>query len=170
MAPLEGLRVVEVSLGISAVGGGLAGSLPGRLLRALGAEVTHVQSEPRSTLDAGVEFARVWDRGKEIVVVGDADPARAAQTIAGIARDADVALLAGGEERLERGGLHYRGLARLNPRLVVGRIHPRPNALGPVKALERLGHARSGLLTQVRGHRPRPPFLDLPLANARPRP
>ena len=166
MAPLEGLRVVEVSLGISAVGAGLAGSLPGMLLRDLGAEVTHVQSEHRSTLDAGVEFARVWDRGKEIVVVGDADPARAAQTIAGIARDADVALLAGGEERLERGGLHYRGLARLNPRLVVARIRPSHNALGTVKDLELLVHARSGLLTQVRGHRPGPAFCDLAVASA----
>src|SRR5260370_8450938 len=129
MAPLEGLRVVEVSLGISAVGAGLAGSLPGMLLRDLGAEVTHVQSEHRSTLDAGVEFARVWDRGKEIVVVGDADPARAAQTIAGIARDADVALLAGGEDRLERGGLQYRAPARLNPRLAVPPLPPRPPSL-----------------------------------------
>jgi hypothetical protein len=32
MAPLEGLRVVEVALGVSAVGAGLAGRLPGRLL------------------------------------------------------------------------------------------------------------------------------------------
>src|SRR5260370_14395797 len=122
MAPLEGLRVVEVSLGISAVGAGLAGSLPGMLLRDLGAEVTHVQSEHRSTLDAGVEFARVWDRGKEIVVVGDADPARAAQTIAGVARDADVALLAGGTERPERGRLPCPCLAPLHHRLRVARL------------------------------------------------
>jgi hypothetical protein len=33
MAPLAGIRVVEAALGVSAVGAGLAGSLPGSLLR-----------------------------------------------------------------------------------------------------------------------------------------
>ena len=37
-SPLSGLRVVEVSLGVSAVGAGLAASLPGALLRDFGAE------------------------------------------------------------------------------------------------------------------------------------
>ena len=90
MASLEGLRVVEVSLGVSAVGAGLAVSLPGSLLRDLGAQVLRVQSQRRSTLDAGVEFGRVWNRGKELVEVDDDDPERAAATIAAVARDADV--------------------------------------------------------------------------------
>jgi crotonobetainyl-CoA:carnitine CoA-transferase CaiB-like acyl-CoA transferase len=64
-SPLTGIRVVEVSLGVSVVGAGLASSLPGALMRDLGADVVRVQSARRSTLDAGVEFARVWDRGKE---------------------------------------------------------------------------------------------------------
>jgi hypothetical protein len=40
MAPLAGIRVVEAALGVSAVGAGLAGSLPGPLLRDLGAALT----------------------------------------------------------------------------------------------------------------------------------
>ena len=37
--PLAGLRVVEVAVGMSAVGVGMAASLPGALLRDLGADV-----------------------------------------------------------------------------------------------------------------------------------
>lgn len=75
MAPLEGVRVVEIALGVSAVGAGLASSLPGSLMRDLGAEVTRVRSRNGAALDAGVEFERVWDRGKEITEVDDEDDA-----------------------------------------------------------------------------------------------
>jgi crotonobetainyl-CoA:carnitine CoA-transferase CaiB-like acyl-CoA transferase len=166
MAPLDGLRVVEVALGVSAVGAGLAGSLPGRLLGDLGADVTRVQPERRGALDAGVEFARVWDRDKEIIEVGDAVPARAVQTITGLAKDADVLFLAGGEELLEHGGLRSWKLARSNQRLVVARVRPSYNAMGPIPDIELLVQARSGLLTQVRGHRPGPAFCDLTVAGA----
>ncbi|MGW1029454.1 CoA transferase [Streptomyces sp. NPDC002577] len=166
MAPLEGLRVVEVSLGVSAVGAGLADGLPGTLLRDLGAEVTRVQAARRSTLDAGVEFARVWARGKEIVEVDDEYPARTTGTISALARDADVLFLVGGEQLVERRGLGYRDLARSNPRLVVVRIRPSRNSSGAIPDLELLVHARSGLLTQIRGHRPGPVFGDLAVAGA----
>ena len=43
-SPLAGIRVVEAALGVSAVGAGLASSLPGTLLRDLGADVIRVQS------------------------------------------------------------------------------------------------------------------------------
>ncbi|MFC5752239.1 CoA transferase [Actinomadura rugatobispora] len=165
MAPLEGLRVVEAALGISAVGAGPAVSLPGTLLRDLGAEVTRVRPARRSTLDAGVEFDRVWDRGKEIVEVGD-DPGRAAGAVAALARDADVLVVAGAEDAVERRGLRYQDLARESPRLVVTRVRPSHNALGPVPDLELLVHARAGLLTQIRGHRPGPVFGDLTVASA----
>lgn len=166
MAPLQGLRAVEVSLGISAVGAGMGTSLPGTLLQDLGADVTRVRSDRRSTLDHGVEFERVWDRGKEVVEVDADDPDRAAAAIAALARDADVLLLAGGEDLVERRGLGYRDLARSNPGLVVARIRPSYNALGPMPDLELLVHARAGLLTQIRGHRPGPVFGDLAVASA----
>lgn len=162
MEPLEGLRVVEAALGVSTVGAGPAASLPGRLFRDLGAEVTRVQLAAAPTLDAGVEFGRVWDRGKDIVAVADD---AAADAVAALAREADVLFLSGGEELAERRGLGYRQLARRNPRLVVARVRPSYHALGPIPDLELLVHARSGLLTQIRAHRGGPAFGDLAVAS-----
>jgi len=56
MAPLAGIRVVEAALGVSVVGAGLASSLPGSLLRDLGADVARVQSRTRSALDQNIEL------------------------------------------------------------------------------------------------------------------
>src|SRR5215472_5973863 len=102
--PLAGLRVVEVSLGVSALGAGLAGSLPGTLFADLGADVIRVQSRRPPALDVGVEFARVWNRGKQVVDVEDDAPGTAT-TIAAMTREADVAIIAGGEHLIERRGL-----------------------------------------------------------------
>src|SRR5262249_39057364 len=66
VAPLAGLQVVEFAAGVSVVGAGLAPSLPGALLRDFGADVTRVQPSERFTLDEGVEWPAVWDRGKHI--------------------------------------------------------------------------------------------------------
>lgn len=166
MASLAGLRVVEVALGVSAVGAGLAGSLPGSLLRDLGADVVRVRSRRRPTLDAGVESARGWDRGKEIVEVDDTDPARAGSAITALAEAADVLFVTGREDLAERMGRRAWDLARSNPRLVVVRIRPGHNALGGLADLELLVAARSGLLTQIRGRRPGPVFADLTVASA----
>ncbi|MBL7500206.1 CoA transferase [Frankia nepalensis] len=163
--PLAGLRVVEVAFGISAVGAGLAASLPGALLRDFGAKVRRVCSARRSALDAGVEFGRVWDRGKEIVEVdetGDDAPA----TVATLAHAADVVFLAGPEESIERRGIGCADLLRANPRLVAVRIRPSVTALGDLPDLELLLAARVGLLTQIRGHRTGPKFADLTVAAA----
>ena len=166
MAPLDGVRVVEVALSVSAVGAGLASGLPGSILRDLGADVARVRSRRRSTLDAGIEFDRVWDRGKQVTEVDDADPARAAEQVRRLARDADILVVTGGERLVERHGLGYASLAAINPRLILARVRPSYNALGPVPDLELLVAARAGLLTQIRGHRPGPAFADLPVASA----
>ena len=163
--PLEGVRVVEVALGTSVVGAGMAAGLPGALLRDLGAEVARVQSAERSTLDQRVELDRAWNRGKEVVEVGD-DPARAAATVRALAGEADVLLLAGPEQLVERQGLGYQHLARSRPDLVHVRIRPSGDAGGVLPDLELLVHARTGLLTQIRGHRPGPVFCDLTVASA----
>ncbi|MBL7493464.1 CoA transferase [Frankia sp. AgB1.9] len=164
--PLMGVRVVEAALGTSVVGAGLATSLPGALLRDFGAEVTRVRSATRSTLDTGIEFDHVWDRGKRIVQVDDADPAGAA-TVTELARGADVLFLAGPHEAIERQGLDYSALSLLNPRLVVVRLRPGHTARGAVGDLELLLDARLGLLTQIRHHQPgRPAFPDLTVASA----
>jgi crotonobetainyl-CoA:carnitine CoA-transferase CaiB-like acyl-CoA transferase len=157
------VRVVEFAPGISVVGAGLAASLPGAVLRDFGADVTRVQSADRFTLDEGVEWPAAWDRDKHLMDLGGEN---GASKVRELARDADVVFLAGAEESIERQGLGYRDLARSNPRLVVARIRPSYNATGPMSDLELLVAARSGLLTQVRGHRPGPVFCDLSVASA----
>jgi crotonobetainyl-CoA:carnitine CoA-transferase CaiB-like acyl-CoA transferase len=162
-APLAGLRVVEVALGMSAVGAGMAASLPGALLRDLGADVARVQSARRSTLDAGIEFERAWNRGKEIVEVDDEG---AGAPVAALAADADVVLVTGSEAVVEREGRGYRELSRANPRLVVVRIRPSFNAIGALPDLELLVAARAGVPTQIRSHHGGPAFPDLQIASA----
>lgn len=105
MRPLTGLRVVEVAAGVSVVGAGMATSIPGALLRDLGADICRVQSRSASTLDQGVEFARSRDRGKEIVEVEGTDGQRLADTVKALAREADVLILGGAEAVLERRGI-----------------------------------------------------------------
>ena len=94
-APLDGVRVVEVALGVSVVGAGLATSLPGALLRDLGAHVTRVQPARTSTLDRGVEFHRAWHHGKHIVHVDD--ERSGVDRVTNLAREADMLFVAGSE-------------------------------------------------------------------------
>ena len=163
-APLEGLRVLEVSLGVSMVGAGMAACLPGALLRDLGADVAKVQFSQRSTLDSGVEWQRVWDRGKEIVAVAD-DEATAA--VGELVRDVDVVFLFGPEMLLEQRGLTAADLSLANPRLIGVRIRPSWNAKGSLPDLELLVAARAGLTTQIRGHETgRPVFPTLAIGQA----
>ncbi|KPM51680.1 carnitine dehydratase [Frankia sp. R43] len=164
-AALSGLRVVDISLGTSAVGSGLASNLPGVLLRDLGAEVTRVRSAHRSTLDTGVDFERVWQRGTTVIEVDHESP-EAAPRILALAAEADVVFLSGPEELLEGRGIGYAELAARNPRTVVGRVRPTHTARGPLPDLELLVAARAGLPTQIRGHRGGPAFPDLAVASA----
>jgi crotonobetainyl-CoA:carnitine CoA-transferase CaiB-like acyl-CoA transferase len=161
--PLVGLRVVEVALGTSTVGAGMATSLPGSLLRDFGADVARVQTRRRLSLDAGVDFARAWDHGKEIVTVDEGD---AASVVTALAHDADVLFLAGDEAVVEAEGLGSRQLCRANPRLVAVRIRPSWDARGTVPDLELLVAVRAGLPTQIRSHHGGPAFPDLPVASA----
>lgn len=157
--PLAGVRVVEVALGTSLVGAGLAASLPGRLLLDFGAEVTRVESATRLALDFGVEWDRAWNRGKDIARVGDSE---APAVVRRLASEADLVFLTGAEEGIERRGLGYQDLTRANPRLIVARIRPSYTSAGPIPDFELLLHARAGLLSQIRGHRPGPVFCEVP--------
>ena len=162
--PLDGLRVVEVAFGVTAVGAGLAASLPGALLRDLGADVARVEWSGRPGLDSGVEFARVWNRGKDVIQV---EPDGAAAVAADLASRADVVLCSGPEAAIEEQGLGAPQLARAHPALVGVRIRPSFNALGSLPDLELLVAARAGVCTQIRAHEPgRPAFPDLAVAQA----
>jgi crotonobetainyl-CoA:carnitine CoA-transferase CaiB-like acyl-CoA transferase len=171
--PLAGVRVVEVALGVSAVGSGLAVSLPGSLLRDLGAQVARVESAVPGALDAGLQLGRAWNRGKDVAAVDEvAAPEKAAAAITALAGEADILILAGAEDRLERHGVGYRALSAVNPRLITARIRPSVTEGGPVPDHELLVAARTGLLSQIRAHRQHPgdtaspAFNDLAIASA----
>jgi crotonobetainyl-CoA:carnitine CoA-transferase CaiB-like acyl-CoA transferase len=161
--PLSGVRVVEVSLGVSIVGAGMASCLPGALLRDLGADVARVQSGRRSTLDAGIELDRAWNRGKEVLSVDDD---AVTSTVVALARDADVVVATGSESLVEQQGIGARDLTRLNPRLVAVRIRPSFDARGAQPDLELLVAARAGVPTQINSHHGGPAFPDLQVASA----
>jgi crotonobetainyl-CoA:carnitine CoA-transferase CaiB-like acyl-CoA transferase len=164
VGPLDGVQVVEVALGITQVGAGLAASLPGSLLRDLGARVIRVETAGRPALDAGVEFAWAWNRGKEIF---QPESDMAAATVADLAGQADVVFLAGPEAAVEAQNIGPQHLIRLNPRLVGVRIRPSFNACGSLPDLELLVAARAGVPTQIRGHEPgRPVFPELAIGQA----
>jgi crotonobetainyl-CoA:carnitine CoA-transferase CaiB-like acyl-CoA transferase len=162
--PLDGVRVVEVALGVTSVGAGLASSFPGALLRDLGAHVARVEGSAVPSLDSGVEWSRVWNRGKEIIRV-DCD--RAAAVVSDLALRADVVMSTGPEAAIEARGLGAPQLASAHPTLVGVRIRPSFNALGSLPDLELLVAARAGVCTQIRAHQPgRPAFPDLAVAQA----
>src|SRR5262249_19959271 len=152
--PLNGLKVVEVAAGLSYVGTGMAGSLPGALLRDLGADVVRVQTENRFTLDEGVEFARGWGRGKDVVTLDGSDAGRWTRTITELAGDADVVFLTGSQKLIEGRGVGHRQLTTANTRLVAVRTRSGTDRTGTLPEVELLLHARTGVLTQYRAHRP----------------
>jgi crotonobetainyl-CoA:carnitine CoA-transferase CaiB-like acyl-CoA transferase len=164
LTALGGVRVVEVSLGVSVLGAGLATALPGALMRDLGAEVTRVESSERFTLDAGVEYERAWNHGKELERLATDD---APAAVAALAQEADVVFLAGDEAAIEGRGIGGRQLVQANPRLVAVRTRPSFNALGQMPDFELLVAARAGLATQIRAHAPgRPAAPDLAVGQA----
>jgi crotonobetainyl-CoA:carnitine CoA-transferase CaiB-like acyl-CoA transferase len=159
--PLQGVKVVELSLATSAVGAGMAAHLPGKLLQDLGAIVTRVTSARRSTLDAGVELERAWDGGKDVVEVDDDT---AAAVVLPLLADADVLFVTGPEHLIEGHGIEFGALARANPRLVVVRVRPSLDAGGTHPDLDLLVEARAGVPTQIRTHRGGPALPDLQIA------
>jgi crotonobetainyl-CoA:carnitine CoA-transferase CaiB-like acyl-CoA transferase len=126
-----------------------------------------VQAVRHSTLDSGIEFARALDRDKIVIEVDlDDDPGAATAVVASLIAETDVMFVAGAEALVERQGLRYQELSRLNPRVIMVRIRPSRNALGDLPDLELLVQARAGVLTQINGHRPGPVFGDLDVGSA----
>lgn len=153
--PLSGLTVVEHAVGVSDLGLGLAGGVPGMLLADLGATVVRVQGSDPAPIDAQVHWGRVWHRDKRVVRTDD--PAE----IATLLRTADVALMYGTEAMVEARGLGYADAHAANPGLVYARCRPSRNSTGAVDDYSLLVEARSGFCTQLDGHRPGPIFVDV---------
>jgi len=153
--PLAGLEVVEVAAGVSDLGLGLAGAVPGMILAGLGASVIRVTGTATAPIDAGLPWSQAWHRDKQTITTDDAEE------IAALLRDADVALAYGPEELVERRGLGYRDLHEENPALVYARCRPSRTAAGTVEDFGLLVEARAGFCTQLAGHRAGPIFTDV---------
>ena len=154
--PLEGLTVAELAVGVSDLGLGLAGGLPGMLLAGLGASVTRITASGGAPeIDAGVPWGHVWHRDKTLVTTDD--PARARQLL----HAADVVLAYGPEALVESRGLGYRDVAAVNRAVVYARCRPSRADNGTVEDYSLLVEARSGFCTQLAGHRDGPIFVDV---------
>ena len=153
--PLAGLRVVEVAVGVTDLGLGLAGGVPGMVLADLGATVTRVVGTTAPAIDREVTWGRVWHRDKQIVGTDDADEIR------GLLAGADVSLVYGSVADVEDRGLGRDEVSGTHPGLVYARCAP--SAAGDFGLLV---EARAGFCTQLAGHREGPIFVDVRAAGA----
>ena len=151
--PLAGLSVVEVAVGTSELGLGLAGGVPGMILADLGASVVRVAGA--MPIDSGLPWGLAWHRDKHVVATDDRDE------VFRLLRDADVALVYGPEELVEGRNLGYRDLRAANPSLVYARCRPSRTSAGVAADFGLLVEARAGFCTQLAGHRPGPIFVDV---------
>ncbi len=154
-APLAGMRVVEVAIGVSDLGLGHASGVPGRLLADLGAEVTRIVGPAPPAIDAGVPWGRVWHRGKQVVTTDDPPEVR------NLLLGADVAFVYGPEALVEERSLGWADLRADAPALVYARCRPSRTATGEVDDYALLVEARAGFCTQLAAHRPGPMLVDV---------
>jgi crotonobetainyl-CoA:carnitine CoA-transferase CaiB-like acyl-CoA transferase len=153
--PLDGIRVVEVAVGVSDLGLGHAGGVPGRLLADLGASVTRIVGSTPVALDAAVPWGRVWHRGKRLVATDD--PAEVRDHLL----QADVAFVYGAEALVEERGLGWDDVHAGNPRLVYARCRPSRTSAGEADDFALLVEAQAGFCTQLAAHRPGPMLVDV---------
>lgn len=152
--PCEGLSVVEVAVGTSDLGLGLAGGVPGMIFADLGARVVRAVGTSAPAIDEHVAWGEVWHRDKQLVVTDDA------AEILALLRGADVAFVYGPEALVERRGLGHLDLQAANPGLVYARCRPSRTSKGLGEDFGLLVEARAGFCTQLAGHRPGPIFVD----------
>jgi crotonobetainyl-CoA:carnitine CoA-transferase CaiB-like acyl-CoA transferase len=153
--PCDGLSIVEVALGTSELGLGMAGGVPGMVLGDLGANVVRVVDPEPVPIDRDVAWGRAWHRDKRIIRTADY------QRIRDLLARADVALVYGSEDRIEHNGLGYAEVSRVNRSLIHARCRPSRAARGTVADYGLLVEAQSGFCAQLQGHRTGPIFIDV---------
>lgn len=149
------MSVVEVAVGTSILGLGMAGGTPGMVLADLGASVVRVVGESPSPIDADVAWGRAWHRDKQTIATDHPERVRA------LLAAADVALVYGPETLVEARGLGYRDIAPANPGLIYARCRPSRTSKGTVEDFGLLVEAQAGFCAQLAGHRPGPIFVDV---------
>lgn len=153
--PCDGLTIVEVALGTSDLGLGMAGGVPGMILGDLGAKVIRVVDPDPDPIDRDVAWGRAWHRDKQVIATADS------QRIRALIVEADVAIVYGSEDRIEQRGLGYQEISRSNPALIHARCRPSRTGRGTVADYGLLVEAQSGFCSQLQGHRPGPIFVDV---------
>jgi crotonobetainyl-CoA:carnitine CoA-transferase CaiB-like acyl-CoA transferase len=158
--PCAGLSVVELALGVSDLGLGMAGGVPGMLLSDLGARVTRIVDPEPAQIDRDVAWGRAWHRDKQLIRTRDLDSIR--QQLAA----ADVVLAYGSEQHIEQQGLGYEQLSRSQPTLIYARCRPSMTSGGALADFGLLVEAQAGFCAQLQGHRPGPMFVDVRASGA----
>ena len=158
--PCAGLNVVELALGVSDLGLGMAGGVPGMVLADLGARVVRVVEREPAAIDRDVAWGRAWHRDKQLVAAGDDD------MILAQLKAADIALVYGSEARIEQRGLGFAELSSTHPELVYARCRPSRTGRGELPDYGLLVEARAGFCSQLQGHRPGPIFVDVRASGA----
>lgn len=165
--PLTGVKVVDYSHF-------LAGPFMSRALAALGADVTKVE-RPREG-DAGRAHAMIKDgqstyflqqnMGKQGLCVNVKDP-RGLELLHRLIADADVFVENYRPGALDKLGLGYAQLSKLNPRLIYCSVsaygHTGPDSKRPGFGL--IAEARSGVMAQIGRPGETPPLLRIPVAD-----
>lgn len=158
--PLSELRVLDFS-------NSPAGSLASQTLADFGAEVIHVEPPGGSPLRGQAGYA-LMGRGKESLVLDLREEAdrELARTLAS---GADVVLETFRPGVMERWGLGYESLSKVNPRLVFGSVtgFGRVGPYAAAKGYESLIMARMGALfaSQQMVSRPGPAHVSVPYAS-----
>lgn len=165
--PLAGVRVVDYSHF-------LAGPFMSRALSALGADVTKVERPTEG--DAGRAHAMIKDgqsayflqqnMGKQGLCVNVKDP-RGLEMLHKLVAEADVFVENYRPGALDKLGLGYDQLSKLNPRLIYCSVsaygHTGPDSKRPGFGL--IAEARSGVMAQIGRPGDTPPLLRIPVAD-----
>lgn len=159
--PLSHLRVVEIS-------NSLTGAQAGNLLADLGAEVIAIEPPGGSPLRTQAGFAFLA-RGKKSVVL-DLHDAADAGTARRLLSEADVMVTTLRPAALERFGIGYEPMSKVNPRLVYGSVTGwgRTGPLRDAKGYEGMIMAKLGAMATSFAQastRPGPTFATVPYAS-----
>jgi crotonobetainyl-CoA:carnitine CoA-transferase CaiB-like acyl-CoA transferase len=148
-APLDGLRVVDLSWGY-------AGALVGMVLADYGAEVVRVEPPQGDVLRSQPAF-QLWQRGKKSVVL-DLRSAAGRESALELAAAADVLVESFRPATAARLGLDHARLAERNPSLVHVSItgFGRRGPYADVKGYDGIVLAKLGGMLHVAGMAPRP--------------